>query len=190
MLPVKRRLRGAAGYSLIELMMTVGIMGILASMVVVQVGRAQHGLKGDGAMRVVMSQMNAARQMAITQRRVMRLSFINPNQVRIIREEVPGPATTTIASVLFEGGVTFVLVAGLPDTPDAFGAGAAVGFGTATYVQFTSDGTLTSQDGQTINGTVFLAIPNVSQSARAITVLGSTGRVRGYRWDGRAWKLV
>jgi hypothetical protein len=27
-------------------------------------------------------------------------------------------------------------------------------------------------------------------SARAVTFFGSTGRIRGYRWDGRAWKTV
>jgi hypothetical protein len=35
-----------------------------------------------------------------------------------------------------------------------------------------------------------LAIPNIGESARAVTVLGSTGRVRGYRWNGTNWKVV
>jgi len=37
---------------------------------------------------------------------------------------------------------------------------------------------------------VFVTLPNVVLSARAVTVLGSTGRVRGYRWDGSGWKVV
>jgi hypothetical protein len=40
------------------------------------------------------------------------------------------------------------------------------------------------------NGTVYLAMPSSLLSARAVTVLGSTGRVRGYKWDGRRWVLV
>jgi hypothetical protein len=44
--------------------------------------------------------------------------------------------------------------------------------------------------GQTIDGTAFLAIPNADRSARAITVMGATGRIRAYRWDGANWKPV
>jgi Tfp pilus assembly protein FimT len=178
------------GYSAVELIITVGIMGVIMATAVAQIGQAQWWLKADGAQRVVMAQMHAAREMAIAQRRVMRLSFTNFNQVQIIREEVPGPTTTVVASVLLEGGVLFSLTTGVPDTPDAFGNSAAVSFGSVTYVQFLPDGTLTGPDGQSLNGTVFLAIPGTTLSARAVTALGSTGRVRGYRWDGRAWKLV
>ena len=182
-----------AGYSLIETMMALGIFGIVSAMAVVQIGQSRPGLVGDGAMRVAMSQMNAAREQAITQRRSMRLNFdtVN-NQVQIIREEVPGPALTTLTSVPFEGGVKFVAPAsiGLGDTPDHFGAGAAVDFGAATEIKFTPDGTMVNQVGAVLNGTVYMSLPYIKLSARAITVLGSTGRVRSYRWDGRQWVLV
>ena len=35
-----------------------------------------------------------------------------------------------------------------------------------------------------------MAIPNVLLSLRAVTVLGSTGHVRGYRWNGLDWKAA
>ena len=35
--------------------------------------------------------------------------------------------------------------------------------------------------------TVFIIFPGMQQSFRAVTVMGSTGRVRGYRWNGRSW---
>ena len=57
-------------------------------------------------------------------------------------------------------------------------------------MKFTPDGTLRRSGRRTLNGTVFLAMPNSALSARAVTVLGSTGRIRGYRWDGRIWKAV
>ena len=96
---------------------------------------------------------------------------------------------TVVSAVPLEGGIVFTLVDGLPDTPDAFGKDAAVAFGSATEVKFAPDGTLINQNGGSLNGTIFLAMPQQSQSARAITVLGSTGRVRGYKWDGAKWKL-
>lgn len=185
-----RRTAGQAGFSVLETLLVVSIMGVMASMAVLQVGNARPAIKGDSAMRTVIAQMRTARELAITQRRYMRLSFGDPNKVEILREEVPGPSTTSVGSTVIEGGIAYSVISGLPDTPDSFGLGSAVNFGTATNVKFTPDGTLVNQDGQTVNGTVLLSLSNQKQSARAITVLGSTGRIRGYRWDGSAWKLV
>jgi type II secretory pathway pseudopilin PulG len=183
-----------AGYSLAELLLVLGMMGILAGMAVFQIGASRPGAVGDGAMRALLAQINSARELAITQRRNMRLTFTTGNLVQIIREEVPGPTLTTISTTLFEGGVQFLMVSGLPDTPDAFGNASAVTFATATgtplEIKFSTDGTFVNQDGLMLNGTVFVALPNQALSARAVTVLGSTGRVRGYRWDGRIWKRV
>jgi prepilin-type N-terminal cleavage/methylation domain-containing protein len=180
----------AAGYSLIELMMTLGIFGVVSAIAVVQIGQSRPGAIGDGAMRVVMSQMTSAREQAITQRRCMRLVFDVPNnRVQIVREEVPGPALTVLSSVPFEGGMKFSST-GLTDTPDQFGIAGAVDFGAATEIKFTPDGTMINQVGGLINGSVYLAMPSSKLSARAVTVLGSTGRVRGYKWDGRQWVLV
>ena len=185
------RFRQIEGFSAIELLMTVGIMGVLMSMAVFQIGQSLPGYRGDGAMRIVAAQFNTARELAITQRRNMRVVFTNPNQLQIVREEATNPLTTTIiGSVLLESGAGFNLVTGVPDTPDAFGNSSATYFGTATLVRFGTEGTLMDQNGLTINGSVFVSIPKQSRSLRAVTILGTTGRVRGYRWDGTRWKLV
>lgn len=183
-------LASARGFSAIETLFIVAIMGIISAIAGFQMTTARPAMKGDGAMRIVMSQMRMARELAITQRRYMRVSFIAPDVVEIRREEVPGPSTTVIGTTVIEGGVIYDLVDGVPDTPDGFGKTSPVHFGTVTNIKFSPDGTLVNQDGQSINGSVFLAMPEIARSARAITVLGSTGRIRGYRWDGRLWKLV
>jgi type II secretory pathway pseudopilin PulG len=188
-----RRRSEAAGFSVVELLFAMGIMAVLAGMAVFQIGQSRPGALADGAMRVVLSQMNAARELAITQRRNMRLTFQN-GTVTIIREEVPGPTLTTITSIPFEGGLQFLTIAGVPDTPDGFGNASAVNFPTATgtppEVKFSSEGTFINQDGTTLNGSVFIALPNQKMSARGVTVFGSTGRVRGFRWNGSAWVPV
>jgi prepilin-type N-terminal cleavage/methylation domain-containing protein len=184
------KMAGQVGYSLVELMIVVAVMGVLIGMAVVQIGSSRSGLSGDGAMRVVLAQMNQARQLAITQRRNMRLSFTNPSLVQIIREEVPGPTLTTISAVPFEGRLQFLTITGLPDTPDAFGNSSAVAFGAATETKFGPDGTFIDQNGNMLNGTVFVALPNEKLSARAVTIFGSTGRVRAFKWDGGSWKPV
>jgi prepilin-type N-terminal cleavage/methylation domain-containing protein len=182
-----------AGYSLIEMMMTVGILGVVSTMAIAQIGQARPGLSGDGAMRVVMAQVSEAREKAITKRRNMRLVFTADNQVQILEENVPGPSTTAYRSVALEGGIGFSLIAGLRDTPKGFGNDYPVLFRTASSprqaleVKFTPDGHLVNEDGATINGTIFLAKPKLARSARAVTVMGSTGQIRCYKWDGKQW---
>jgi prepilin-type N-terminal cleavage/methylation domain-containing protein len=195
--------RAQAGFSLVELMVVVAVAGVLTSMAVFQIGVSRPGYIGDGAMRVVLSQITQAREMAITQRRNMRVDFTLGNKVTITRENIPAvaPLTTVIQSVFLEGGMEFSLVTGppaLPDSPDAFGNATATTFslaGTpATEVKFTTEGTMVNQDGLTLNGSVFVALPNAMKdrkmSARVVTVFGSTGRIRGFKWDGVRWKPV
>lgn len=181
------------GYSTIELLVTVGIMGTIAAMATVQIGIARPSFKGDGAMRTVISQLNIARELALTQRRFVRIEFTVDNAVKITRENIPN-GTTVIQTVPIEGGIRFGLTAGVPDTPDNFGNVTAVSFGAATQMRFTTDGTLVDQTGAPISGSVFLNWPGVGQgqerAARAVTILGATGRIRGYKWDGRNWKRV
>ncbi len=177
-----------AGHGLIQMLFVLGFMSVLSGIAVVQINASRPVLKGDGAMRVVLSQVNQARELAITERRFVRVAFTAPNLVQVIREDTP-TTTTTLSSVLLEGGVQFTLISGLPDTPDAFGNSAAVSFGSAVNVKFTPDGDMVDQDGAGIDGSVFLAIPAQRQSARAVTVLGPTGRVRGYKWNGARWVL-
>jgi hypothetical protein len=52
---------------------------------------------------------------------------------------------------------------------------------------FTSEGTFVNNTGDPINGTVFMSIPNQANSARAITVLGTTALIRPWHWNGREW---
>ncbi|MBS1819279.1 MAG: prepilin-type N-terminal cleavage/methylation domain-containing protein [Acidobacteria bacterium] len=185
-----RRLQAESGYSLIEMVVVVGIMAVLSGMAGLQIVQAKATLQGDGGMRVVLAQLRTAREMAITERRCMIVRFIGTSAIRVIREEVPGPATTTLTTVGLENGIEFRLTNGLPDTPDAFGKQSATDFGAAGEIKFTPDGTLVDANGNVVNGSVFLAQHGAALSARALTVLGSTGRIRAWRWDGRNWHLV
>ena len=138
-----------AGYSAIELLLVLAIMGVVMSAAMFQIGAAQPAFKGDGAMRTVMAQLNSARELSISQRRQMQVNFIWPSTVQIVRQEVPA-ATTTLSTVPVEGGLNFGLIAGVGDTPDGFGiSGGSTGiaFGTATAIIFNSDGTVIDQNG-------------------------------------------
>ena len=164
-------------------MVAVAIIGILSSMAVIQIGAVRPGLEADGAMRVVMAQLNAARETAISQRRRVEIKFLNGSWVKVTRYDLPA-GTTILAEVPFEGGVRYGLMANVQDTPDAFGNVAPVSFGAAPTVMFNTEGMLVDSGGIPVNGSVFLLIPNQPTSFRAVTVLGATGRVRGFRWNG------
>jgi prepilin-type N-terminal cleavage/methylation domain-containing protein len=202
----KRDYRSTAGFSLVEMMIVVGLAAVLTGMAVAQISISRQGMTGDGGMRVVLGLMNQARQTAIQQRRYVRVVFTTPNLMQVIEENTttatvacPAATCTTLLSSIFEGNVQLGLVASVTtDTPDAFGNNAAafnlgtspVAFGSATITRFAPDGTLVNQNGVFTNGTVFLAIPSTVLSQRAVTVLGATGRVRGYRWLGNQWTVV
>jgi len=181
------RTQSDVGFSLLEVMMTIVIIGLMAGVAVATIGTARQTSNGDSGMRVVLAQLNLARELSIEQRRTIRLQFDAPNSLRVIRNDIPA-GTTMLSSVIFEGHVEYLLLPGIPDTPDAFGRAQAVDFGGAVTIQFNSDGTLIDQQGRPINGTVYLAIRGgTDRSVLAITVLGATGRVRGYRWTGQEW---
>ncbi len=181
--------RSERGFTLLELMFVAALMTVLGAMSVLQIGASRGSIKGDGAMRIMIGQMQEARDLAIAERRYMRVVMTAPDKIEIFREEVPGPATTLVSTALLEGGPTYMLM-GLADTPDAFGKTAAIDFGAATSIKFAPDGTFVDQNGVSVNGTVFMGLLPDLRSARAVTILGSTGRIRAYRFDGNSWKLV
>ena len=97
---VQRRRTAQAGYSLVETLLVIGIMSVVGGMATMQIAVARPAMKGDSAMRVVMAQMRTARELAITQRRYVRVAFTTPGTVAITREEVPGPSTTRAPSAV------------------------------------------------------------------------------------------
>ena len=52
---------------------------------------------------------------------------------------------------------------------------------------FTSDGSLIDGAGDVTNGTIFVANPQVPETARAVTIAGVTGMLRSWKWRGSEW---
>ena len=105
-------------------------------------------------------------------------------RIEIVREEVPGPATTPMWRDAARR--RHRVHAGRPASPTrpTLSATPAVSFGVVTNIKFSPDGTLVNQDGQSRSTAGLSRACRRVSSVRAVTVLGSTGRIRGYRWDG------
>jgi hypothetical protein len=195
-----RRRRGARhGFSTVELLTAVLVIFIVSAIAILQIGPVLQSLRSDTAMRQVLDQMRQAREYSIARRQYVQVTFpVVAGQCQIVitqRNDLkPGAgAAVVLSTVPIQSPLQFLL-AGLPDTPDNFGNTSAIEFGGVAGgppvgMLFQSDGELV--DGGTylpVNGSVFLAAPGQpSSAARAITVMGSTGRVRGWKSSGGGW---
>jgi hypothetical protein len=118
------------------------------------------------------------------------VQFVGNNQITVIVIEPAGvsPSTTTTLG----DGAQFTLFPSLPDSPMTFGNSSPVSFGGVNGgpvgMQFMSTGALVDASGNPISGTVFLGMPGQPETARAVTVLGATGRIREYHYDGYGWR--
>lgn len=175
------------GYSLAELMVVLAIMGTAASMVALVSPAYLRQARSDAGLAQALEIIKNGRELGISSRRNIQLRFLGNNVIQIARVEIPGPAVTVVRTVEFEGTIRFLRVPGVPDTPDLFGNAGAVAFGPSPTRLFTSEGTLVDSNGDVLNGTLFLATPNVIHSARAVTIFGATGLMRTWRWDGARW---
>lgn len=183
--------RTQAGFSLVEILAAIVVMGIVMSIAIVQMMPALQTMRANRAMYLVSVQLRWARQTAIAQRRSIQVKFVGNNELQLIRQEQPTGALTTISDQFLNNPMKFQVTAGLPDTPDGFGNAAPIVFGGLAggppVMRFQSDGAFIDGNGNPINGTVFLGVPTDSSAARAITVLGATGRVRTFRTNGTGW---
>jgi hypothetical protein len=160
-------------------------------------------------MNALISQLRTGREMAISKRRNVLVQITAPNMIQLTVETLPGEASATAMAPVYlndnvAGGSQFYLFPGLPDTPMNFGNSQPINFATASggasglSVMFSTSGTLvgstltngfaTVGNNNPVNASIFIGIPGHQNTARAITVLGATGRVRSYYWTGQTWQ--
>ncbi len=199
-----REANGERGFSLIEMSVVVMLILIISAMALIAYLPTLQDARFDAAMKEVVDQMRQAREYAITNRRYVQVTFptvvvsgITQYQVVLqVRNDLTagaGAVNPILSTVPIEAPAQYYVFATAPDTPDAFGKGAAVVFeglngGPVGGMLFQSDGELV--DGATfqpINGSVFIGQAGKASTARAVTVLGGTGRVRGWKGTGVIW---
>jgi prepilin-type N-terminal cleavage/methylation domain-containing protein len=184
--------RAQHGFTLLELLMVVAIVGILGAVAIGVTPGIVRAAKGETSAAQVTSFLKRTRELAISRRRNIEIRFLPPNQIQSAQRAVPDPpnalpAPTVLETMSFEGRLEYRRFGGVPDTPDLFGNTADVNLGGANPVMFTSEGTFADANGDPVNASVFLGVVNQRDTANAITVLGTTAAVRSWRYDGSRW---
>jgi prepilin-type N-terminal cleavage/methylation domain-containing protein len=186
-----RSRRKQTGFSLIELVVAVAVIGVIAGMAIIGMNAILPTYRANQAMNQVFSQLRGARELAISQRRNVQVQFIGTNSIQLTEIETAG-ANVVFPPISWEGGAVYFRFAAIPDTPMGFGTCAAVCLeninGGPPTMLFTPSGTFIDGGNTLVDGTIFLGIAGNPMSARAVTVLGATGRVRQYHWNGTTWE--
>ena len=183
--------RRMSGFSLIETLIVLSLMMIASGIFFMSLQPALKDTRVTNAYNATLMTMRRAREQAIAERRVYLVTFnsaVSPNTVTITRAAT-GVVTSTIS---LPTDITFRAEPGIPTTlattPDHFGTGSpAIDFdqgvagGAKNVICFNPDGSAQDINSNTNNGVIYLARSGSLYTARAITVWGSTGRLRGYR---------
>jgi type II secretory pathway pseudopilin PulG len=187
---------------MLEMVVVIGVILVALSMALIQFQPSIQQFRANAARDQIQGALRQARELAISQRRYVQVQFnVSPPcppaaQVPacIALTRLGGPADPTVLYALpVESSVQFMTFAGMPDTPDGFGVppGGGIIFGGVVggpnTMMYQSDGTFVNGAGTTLNGTVFMGVPGIVSTARAVSVLGTTGRVRSYNGVGSAW---
>jgi len=186
----QRRMRG---FSLLEMMAVIAIMLIASAITAMSIQPALKAARVTSGYNTALGVLRQARDNSIGQRQVFIVTFSNaavPNTVTIT-QALTGNVLYTYT---LPSDVLFTVVAGFPTspvafpmTPDGFGVGATpidfdqniVG-GIKNMIYFQPDGSAQDVNGAINNGVVYITRAGDLYDARAITVWGATGRLRGW----------
>lgn len=174
------------GFTLSELAVATAVFMVVAAIGGAVLFPAITAAKADSQVARVIGALQLARDTAIARQRDVELTIDEDAGIlRLARIEDGDP--TPFLEIALESGVKFLRFADLGDTPDGFGGDGAVEFGDAARLLFISDGSLVGADDLPVNGSMFFAIDNQPESARAISVTGTTARARRYKRNNGEW---
>jgi len=180
------------GFSLLELLITIAIgltMAGITSMALMPLFKQNHV---DAAYDTTMSVIRNYRNQSITQSKRYILTFTAPGTITVQYWGVGvpvSPAPVTVATYSLPQDIQFAVQVGFPGAaPDGFGTGGTaidfdqgMGLGSQAYIMFMPDGSSQDTLGNFNSGVLYLTRPGDMYSSRAISVFGTTGRIRGWR---------
>lgn len=200
-----RRRCQEAGFTLLEAMIVVAIILIMGAVAIFQIAPSMKGAKSQTALETTLGIMRRYHDAAVNQRRIYQIVFTLPRSIQINVEAFDTNGNISwlpVESYQLPVETQFVCVPGLPRSaaPDGLGQSAsAIDFmvdngGGYSSVVFQKDGRATDTFGRLNNGVVYIARPGDLNSSKAVSVLGATGRVKGWKLypgaNGPIWESL
>jgi len=184
------------GFTLVEMMIAMTVFLIVSGLLFMGTQPALKEARVSQAYNTTLAAMRLARDSAVAQRQIYFVTLNNnaaPNTITITQ----GSNGVVVNTYTLPTDVTYQVLplfptsqAAFPMTPDGFGTGATaidldqgIAGGVQNVVYFQPDGSAQDVLGNFNNGVVYVARTGDYYSARALTVWGATGRVRGWRMD-------
>lgn len=180
------------GFTIAESVVTLAVLMIAAGVAIMNIASVVRNSRTDTAYQTVLMQMRYCRQTAIDKRLVCVATFTAPRTLTItatFNDGTPPQVETTD----LPNDLSFTVVPGIPNgigaAPDGIGlANRAIDFdqiggGGGSTIWFQPDGSALDAASRVNDGIVYLARPGDVMSSRAITLLGTSGRIRGWKLD-------
>jgi type II secretory pathway pseudopilin PulG len=174
------------GFSLVEGLVVASIILIITAVAGLAMVPMRESAKLNAAVQMTINQLRMAHEEAIAKRLQYTVTLQAPGTI-VTQWTKAGIGLQTERTVTLPDGIQFIAIPGLPttpQTPDGFGNGnVAIDFDQATnggqnIIYFQPDGTAIDAAGNPNNGVLYIARPGQLMTSRAITLFGSTGRLK------------
>jgi Tfp pilus assembly protein FimT len=186
------RWRAGHGFSVLELVMVVALIGVLGVMALPQLASMRRAQRAATVPFLVKTQLRLARQQAMTQRRQVTFQYDDLlKQISIVNNGVQGTPISLIGSGVTASELVYGVPSGTPGVLNDGTSFTAVGGASQINITFQPDGSVINAAGLPTNfGLFFYNSKDPQDTASAISILGSAGRVKTWRYTSNGNKFV
>ena len=188
------KMKDIRGFSLIEILTVAGLVAVVGAFSMMIIGPALEARNVEMAVRTVSTQMSRARQFSVDARRRTRVTFITPGTITVDASQ--GGVWTQVSTVDLPGDMEFEIDAvtigttGPPAPTGTYPTTQVAYFANGdSEIFFMPNGSAVDNLGILSNGVVYVAQPSKVETTRAVTLFGSTGKVKRYKYStGAGWE--